>query len=159
MSTILKHLHGNQFGLDHNGYLTSPVGAKLPALYLGTSDSEVAVSIAALTAASSGDKDVTAASTGANISARGTATLGATAGANLAYAIDAPLTGVVKRIIASGTSTGQTISSTGASANFVSTGGSTHVSVTVPKGAALHLIGLSTALYGVMSNQGTAVFA
>jgi hypothetical protein len=152
MSTILKSLHGHQLGLDKDGYLTSPIGAKIPALYLGTSGSETQSDIEGLTT-------VSAASTGSNISPRGTTTLGATSGNNPTYNLSAPVAGVVKRIFASGTSTGQIISSTGESANFASTGGSTHVSATVPKGASLILIGLSTSLYGVQANQGTVVFA
>ncbi len=152
MSTILTSLHGRQAGIDRSGYLTSPVGAKFPALYIGVSESEALVDAGGLTT-------VTTASTGANISARGVTVLAATAGANLAYAIDAPVAGVPKRIFASGTSTGQTISSTGAAATFYSTGGSTHIGVTVPRGAALDLVGISTSAYAVIGNQGTAVFA
>ena len=41
MSRILKSIFGRQLGIDVSGYLTSPIGAKLPALYLGASGSEV----------------------------------------------------------------------------------------------------------------------
>lgn len=47
MTDILVELHGRQVGLDSNGYLTSPTGAKLPALSLGTSGSEVALAATA----------------------------------------------------------------------------------------------------------------
>lgn len=43
MTEILTSLHGREVGLDKDRYLTSPVGAKLPALYLGPSGSEVNV--------------------------------------------------------------------------------------------------------------------
>lgn len=41
MTTILTSLHGKQAGLDKDGYLTSPVGIKVPELHVGTSGSEV----------------------------------------------------------------------------------------------------------------------
>lgn len=43
MTEILTSIHGKEVGLDVNRYLTSPVGAKLPALALGPSGSEVNV--------------------------------------------------------------------------------------------------------------------
>lgn len=41
MTTILTSLHGRKLGLDKDGYLTGPVGIKVPAVYIGTSGSEV----------------------------------------------------------------------------------------------------------------------
>ena len=43
MSTILTSLHGKQAGVDKDGFLTSPVGLKVRALYVGASDAEVRV--------------------------------------------------------------------------------------------------------------------
>lgn len=43
MTEILTSLHGKEVGLDASRYLTTPVGAKLPALFLGPSGSEVNV--------------------------------------------------------------------------------------------------------------------
>lgn len=147
MTTILKSLHGSQLGLDKDGYLTSPVGIKVPELHVGTSGSEVQLS-----------NTVTAASSGTTIGRYGTATLGATAGNNPTYHLEAPVAGARKVIAASGTSTGQILSSTAAGANFESTGGSTHVSCTIGKGGGLLLEGLSTSLWHVVGNIG-GVFA
>ena len=153
MSDILVSLHGRDLGLDKDRYLTTRIGAKHPELYLGTSGSEAKVDIQDFTT-------LTAASTGTTISARGIATLGATAGANLTYAIAAPTVGLRKTIFCTGASTGQIVSSTGAAATFQSTGGSTHITATFPnKGSCLSLVGLSTGIWGVTSNQGVIVFA
>jgi hypothetical protein len=147
MSTILVSLHGKDVGLDHSRYLTTRVGAKHPELWIGTSGSEVNVT-----------PTVTAASTSTTIARNGTATLGATSGANLTYHLQAPVAGSRKVILASGTSTGQILSSTAAGANFESTGGSTHVSCTIGKGGALVLEGKSTSSWHVVGNLG-GVFA
>lgn len=147
MSTILVSLHGRDVGLDSDRYLTSRVGAKLPELWLGTSGSEVQLS-----------NSVTAASTGTTIGRSGVATLGATGGANLTYHLQAPVAGAIKYVQASGTSTGQILSSTAAGANFESTGGSTHVTCTIGKGGALVLVGKSTSSWHVHGNFG-GVFA
>lgn len=147
MSTILKSLHGNQVGIDKDGYLTSPVGIKVPSLFVGPNNTEVQL-----------DNTVTAASTPVTVPRFGTATLGATGGANLTYHLQAPVAGCRKVIAASGTSTGQILSSTAAGAAFNSTAGATSVSCTIGKGGALLLEGLSTALWQVVSNYG-GVFA
>lgn len=147
MTDVLVSLHGRDVGLDKDRYLTTRIGAKHPEIWVGTSGSEVAMT-----------PTVTAGSSGTTIARFGTATLGATAGNNPTYHLQAPVAGSRKVIAASGTSTGQVISSTAAGANFVSTGGSTHVSGTIGKGGALVLEGISTALWHVVSNLG-CVFA
>jgi hypothetical protein len=147
MSTILVSLHGRDAGLDKDRYLTSRVGLKVPELWVGTSDAEVPMT-----------PTVTASSTSTTIPRFGTATLPATGGANLTYHLQAPLAGSRKVILASGTSTGQILSSTAAGANFESTGGSTHVSCTIGKGGALVLEGKSTSSWHVVGNFG-GVFA
>lgn len=43
MSEILTGIHGNRFGLDNEDFITTPVGAKLPALKIGPSGEEVDV--------------------------------------------------------------------------------------------------------------------
>lgn len=40
MTDILTSIHGRLVGLDKDEYLTTPVGVKVPALYIGTSGSE-----------------------------------------------------------------------------------------------------------------------
>ena len=51
MSTILTSLHGKQAGIDKDGFLTSPLGIKVPALYVGASDAEVRVGDVSVTQA------------------------------------------------------------------------------------------------------------
>ena len=148
MSTILKSLHGLQLGLDKDGYLTSPVGIKVPEVYVGTSGSEVAHSLT-----------VTAASSGTVIANSGVATLGATAGNNPTYHLAAPVAGSRKTISASTGSTGQIVSSTGAGATYRSTAGSTQTAATFPAGASLSLLGVSTSLWQVTNNYGTVTLA
>lgn len=151
MSTIKTSLHGSLLGLDHSNYLTGPVGAKLPVLYLGTSGSEALVDIEGLTTVTS---QSSAAST---LAARGVSRLDSTI--NQAYQLAAPIAGVRKVIFNTTASTGQVVSSTGVGASFQSTGGSTHISATFPiRGSALELVGLSTSLWAVVTNQGAAVF-
>ena len=41
MTDVLTEIHGREFGLDADRYVTGPVGAKFPALCLGASGSEV----------------------------------------------------------------------------------------------------------------------
>jgi hypothetical protein len=147
MTDVLVSLHGRDIGLDKDRYLTTRVGAKHPELHIGPSGSEVSVT-----------PTVTAASSGTTIARSGTATLGATAGNNPVYHLQAPVAGSEKVILASGASTGQVISSTAAGASFVSTGGSTHITGTIGKGGALLLKGSSTGLWHVVSNLG-CVFA
>ena len=43
MSTILHSLYGRLFGLDKNKYVTAEKGIKLPNVYVGSADSEVAI--------------------------------------------------------------------------------------------------------------------
>lgn len=147
MSTILKSLHGRSIGIDKDDYVTGATGAKFPELWLGTSGSEVGFSMT-----------VTTGATATTIGRTGTATLSATSGANLVYNLQAPVAGQKKVIVASGTSTGQVVSSTAAGATFQTTGGSTHITGTIGKGGALVLEGISTAIWHVVSNLG-CVFA
>jgi hypothetical protein len=143
MSTILKSLHGLQLGLDKDGYVTSPVGAKFPSLHLGPSGSELD-SLA-----------ITAATTASNISAGGLTTLGSSAGANPAYNIDAPVPGVRKVLASIGASTGQTVSSTGAGATFSSTTGVAGLLTFTGIGQTVELVGRSTSQYVIVGGRGT----
>jgi hypothetical protein len=121
MSEILTSVHGKQLGIDADGYLTSPVGIKVPKVYVGTSGSEELVDGAAL---------VTSASTAASISnvgltwfssAAGTFTLAAPTRAGLTKQLAADLlpgTTTVTITCASGSGIGSTdktiLKSTGA---------------------------------------------
>lgn len=104
----------------------------------------------------SGDETVTAASTASNIVPRGVTTLAATAAK--AYTLTSPIAGLTKRLIATGSSTGQTV--TLASGTYRTTAGSTFTVATfTAPGQALTLTALSTALFGVFSNMGTVTFS
>lgn len=149
MSTILKTIHGigREFGLDRNGYVTALNGAKLPALYLGPSETEV------------NTMAVTAATTAASFTlpAAGTVTLGATAGNNPTYALPAPLLGLELIIFGTGLSTGQVVSSTAAGVTIQSTVSSSNAKLTFGSslgGQNITLTGLSTALWGIVGNIG-----
>lgn len=47
MTDILTSVHGRHLGIDKDGYITGAIGAKLPALSIGTSGSEVALAATA----------------------------------------------------------------------------------------------------------------
>lgn len=152
MSTIKVSIHGRQFGLDHNDFLTSLNGAKFPALYLGTSDAEVVVDNSNLTNVIT--EHSTATTAGTTITGSGRANLASTGGLNTTYTLAAPVAGRRKTIFFSGTSTGQSVGSTTNGATMWSTGGSTHVSFTALRGAVVELEGYSTSQWLVRNNQG-----
>lgn len=98
---------------------------------------------------------VTAASTAANISNRGTTTLGATAAKD--YTLDPPTAaGKTKRLVSTNGTT-QTVTASGAT--FLTTAGSTVNKVSMEStGAVLLLESLSTILWAVISKIGTTTF-
>jgi hypothetical protein len=144
MSTILTSIHGHKVGLDADGYLTSPVGIKVPAVYVGTSGSEEL---------EGGSAAVTSASTAASISntgmtwgssAAGTFTLAAPTRAGLRKQLSwdlLPGTTTVTITCASGSGIGSTdktiLKSTGAG----------------PLG--ISLVSRSTALWNIVSSHST----
>lgn len=131
--TILTSLHGRQIGLDRFGNLESPKGFRT--------------------------NNVTAASTAATIGNNGITTLGSTAGNNLTFHLDAPVVGVNKTLIATGASTGQVVSSTGSGASFGSTTGAAKLATFTGMGQSLSLVGLSTALWGILGGRGTVALS
>lgn len=148
MADNLRSLDGRELGRDSSGYHRFRTGIKTPALLLGPSGSEV------------DDMGVTAGSTGTTITAGGVTTLASTAGNNTTFNISAPKVGVRKSLISTGASTSQLVSSTGASATFNSTSTGTSTKATFAGvGAALHLVGLSTSLWGVIGNVGAVAFS
>jgi hypothetical protein len=103
------------------------------------------------------DNDVHDGSTAVNIPPGGLTRLAGTTAQ--AFNIDKPVPGLVKRLVASGTSTARTITLP-SGCTVLSTGGSTHNTITMlTAGQALTLQGLSTAVYMVVMNQGAATFS
>ena len=146
MTTILTSLHGKQLGIDVDGFLTSPVGIKVPQVYVGASGSEVALG---------GSDAVATPSTADTLSAGGLSILSSTA--VKAYVMAAPVPGVVKRLFATAVTTAaRTV--TLASGQFQSTAQSTLATLTFDgAGQSLTLVGLSTAKYGVTANMGVTL--
>ena len=101
--------------------------------------------------------DAQTASTAQTLPNHGVSALGSTSGADLSYHLAAPIEGIVKALCVSGTSTGQTVSSTASGATFITTGATTHTTLTLPKGASACLWGLSTSQWALVSNSGSVV--
>ena len=138
MSQILTSLRGKLLGLDENGYLTSPVGIKVPTLYVGASGSEVNLMA------------VTTPSSASNIGISGLTNLSATAAST--YTLDEPVAGIVKRLFCT-IATSQAVKT--AAATFVSTLGSTFRRITfASSGDGVTLVGLSTSQWAVMALTG-----
>lgn len=147
MSTILRSIAGRLFGLDADGYATSPVGLKIPDLRVGASGSELPVS---------GSGVVTTASTGSTIGAGGFTALAASTAA--AFVLAGPITGTRKTLHATSTSTGQVV--TLVSGNFSSTDGATGTIATFTGvGQTLELLAKSTGIYAVLNRQGAVTIA
>lgn len=104
--------------------------------------------------------NLAAASTAQVIPNHGTTTLPTTGGTQPVHHLAAPVVGCRKVIFATGGSTGQTVTSTGASAFMSSTGGSTHQTLLfLSIGASVTLEGLSTGLYGIVGMTGAVAFS
>lgn len=145
MSTILTSLHGKQAGLDKDGFLTSPVGLKVPALYVGASDAEVRV-------ADTGVTQATISSTGSSIANSGLTVVTSTA--SKAYVLADP-TGVGLRKAISQTSSStaaKTVTSAGGTA--VGFDGFNHIATFFGRGDALYLQSISTAMWAVIGRSG-----
>lgn len=142
MSTILRSIAGRLFGIDANGYATSPTGIAVPDIRVGVSGSELSIH---------GPNAVNTASTGSTIGAAGATSLAATTAA--AFTLAAPVPGTKKTLFATSTSTGQTV--TLVSGTFSSTDGSSQNRATFTGiGQCLMLEALSTALYAIVNRQG-----
>lgn len=103
-----------------------------------------------------GDETVTSASTATTIVPRGITTLGATAAKD--YTMAAPIAGVDKKLFCTGSTTlAQTV--TLAAGTFHTTAGTSFNKATFDStGECLILTGLSTSVYGVLSNLGAVSF-
>lgn len=144
MSTILTSLHGKQAGIDKDGFLTSPVGIKAPALYVGASDAEVRVGDVSVTQA-------TISSTGTAIGNSGLTVIISTA-AKSHVLTDPGAAGLRKAL-------SQTSSSTAAktvtSAGGVGFDGLNHIATFLGRGDALYLQSISTAMWAVIGKSGS----
>lgn len=143
MSTILTSLHGKQAGIDKDGFLTSPVGIKAPALYVGAADAEVRVGDVGVTQA-------TISSTGTAIANSGLTVIISTAAK--AYVLTDPGAAGLRKALS------QTSSSTAAktvtSAGGVGFDGLNHIATFLGRGDALYLQSISTAMWAVIGKSG-----
>jgi hypothetical protein len=144
MSEILTSLHGKMLGLDVDGYLTCPVGIKVPKVYVGTSGSEELVDGASL---------VTSASTAANISNVGLTWFSSAAGTfTLAAPTRAGLTKYLAADLLPGTTT---VTITCASGSGI---GSTDKTILKSTGAGplgVSLVSRTTAVWDIVSSHST----
>lgn len=139
MSTVHVSLHGRDVGLDKDRNLTARIGAKFPSIAIGVSGSELDIHA------------VAEASTASNVSAAGTTTFGSSLAKS--FTLDAPVKGLLKTLVATGVSTGSSI--TPASGTIESTLGSSGSNILfTSKGQSLRLQALSTALWQVVGNVG-----
>ncbi len=145
----LKSLDGLFFGRDPLGFMRAKIGFKAPALSIGAAGSEVAVDVEGMTSITA----MTTASTG-DITSRGITTLSSAA---KDYTIGNPVVGVRKTLTTVTTSTlARTVTRNSTAFYFQSTDGSTMVKASFASGGGvLELIGLSTALYGVIGRLST----
>lgn len=146
MSTILRSIAGRLFGLDKNGYATSPNGIKVPDIQYGPKDSEVSMT------------SVTAVTTAAAISGAGTASIAGSTGQGSTAARTFSLTdpvkaGQTKNIICYPSSLNQAVTCVGAT--FDGTNNTATFASTLATWRSLALVALSTARWGVLSNHGS----
>lgn len=127
---VLTSIHGRRVGLDRDGYLVVDKGFR---------------------------EKTTAITTSVNVSDSGVAVHSST-GAQ-AFTLDAPRPGVEKHIILNSTSTSTAARTvTLASGNFQSTASSTYTILTFNAAAqSVSLVGISTARYQVMANNGVTL--
>jgi hypothetical protein len=144
MSEILTSLHGKQLGIDVDGYLTSPVGIKVPKVYVGTSGSEELVDGSAL---------VTSASTAASISNVGLTWGSSAAGTfTLAAPTRAGLTKTLAWDLLPGTTT---VTITCASGSGIGNANKTILKSTGAGPLGVHLVSRSTALWDMVGCYST----
>ncbi len=154
MSTILTSLFGKRAGFDKNGYWTTDQGIAIPALKVGTSDSEVTVNNLSVTSPSLVDDTVTSAtsgSTGTAISNSGITTVVSTR--NQGFTLSAPTrAGLRKMIVQTSAATANTV--TLASGTY---DGTHTIATFTGTGSNIHLIAASTSLFQItnLSSLGT----
>ena len=120
-------------------------------------DSETGAIIRNGVEGAAGNETLTVASTASNIVARGLTTLAATAAK--AFTMDVPIPSIPKRLFATGSSTGQSVTLAGG-ATYRTTAGSTFTAALfTAAGQSLTLTALSTAVFGVFGNTGSVTFS
>jgi hypothetical protein len=145
MSTILTSLHGKQAGLDKDGFLTSPIGLKVPALYVGASDTEVRV-------ADTGVTQATISSTSIAIGNSGLTTITSTA--SKAYVLTDPTGAGLRKAISQTSSSTAAKTVTSAGGAGIGFDGLNHIATFLGRGDALYLQSISTAMWAVIGRSG-----
>ena len=145
MTTILTSIHGIRLGLDKDGYLTGPVGIKMPEMYVGTSGSEVLVNDNTTTSA-------TVATTATAISNSGITTLTSTAAKT--YTMTDPTgVGLKKRLVQTSSSTAG-LKITPVAATIA--GSTLNVALNLfGAGNSFNLESISTAVWAVLGTNGS----
>jgi len=128
-------------GLDVNGYLTSPTGIKVPAIYIGTSDSETQIHTS------------TSATTGSTMPAGGTSVI--TASTSGTYTLAAPVAGVTKALAVTSSSTLTRLVNL-VSGTFLTSAMSTGAGASITEPGLFFFQGISTSQYMPVSAYTTS---
>lgn len=142
MSSVLHSLYGKLLGLDKNKYITAEKGVKLPNIYIGTNDAEVAIF------GSTAVQAATSASTGTTLNFGGYITL--TSSSTTTWSLAAPAAGrscVIQRL---STTTASTQSVTLASGTIYTSTQVAATSIAFTGSGGIRLHGLSTAICTAM---------
>ncbi len=153
MATVLHSIYGRHLGTDRDRYITGNNGIKVPAVYCGPNDSELAIY------GSTSVQALTSASTGTNMTAAGVTTIGTSSAQT--FILDAPVAGLYKKIIITSTtpSTVTVLLSTTLGGNFMTTDGSSFINITLNNQADfLDLHAVSTSFYVVTLHNSTGTF-
>jgi hypothetical protein len=150
MSTILHSLYGRKFGIDRNGYPTSPVGVKVPGVSVGPSESEVCIY------GSSALQSNTSGTTATNLKAGGVNTIAASTDDDT-WVLAAPAAAGIPCVITRlATSTGTTATVNMASGVTLATSAISTGSIIAFSGqAAISLISVSTTAWARTATVGT----
>lgn len=140
MSEILTSLHGKQVGIDKDGYLTSPVGIKVPSVFTGVSGSEL------------NPAAVTSASTAASISGSGLTWFSSAAGA---FTLTDPLSAGQTKVLSMDNAPATTTWSVTTAAAGIGNANKTIWRTTGAGPIALTLQAISTALWAIRASHGS----
>lgn len=152
MALSFHSIYSRKLGVDRSGYITGETGIKVPNLYVGAQGSEIAMyGSTAIQTLSSG-------STGTQITAGGVTTINSSNA--LTWTMAPPVAGVRKTICCQSTAVSGAITvrlSTSVSGNFASTAGSSFQAASfLSTNTAIHLVGLSTSLWLVVTNTSSS---
>jgi hypothetical protein len=148
MSQILHSLYGKNLGMDKDLYLTSPVGLKMPEVWIGPSGSEVRSDPHTVTSIGS---------TGTQLNAYGLNVLTTAAGSSGIFVLPAPVAGAQLSVyVSTGIATARLNVSATASETISAQTSSTYTSLNSTAGGYfVTLQAPSTARWAVKSVQGT----